>query len=60
MTSHKTPRPQKKAETVYRYITRDTDFVESHTGLEDVKIETLIMAYCYRQHKKMRKGLWEK
>lgn len=60
MTSHKTPRPQKKAETVYRYITKDTDFVESHTGLEDVKIETLIMAYCYRQHKKMRKGLWEK
>lgn len=49
---------QVKAETLYRYITQDTDFVESHTGLEDVLIEKEIMAYCYRKHKKMRKELW--
>jgi hypothetical protein len=46
------------AETVYKYIMQDTSFVESHTGLEDVKIETIIMAYCFRKHKKMRKALF--
>lgn len=43
---------QTSAEIAYRYITKDTDFIESHTGLEDVTIEVAIMAYCYRQHKK--------
>ena len=33
-------------------IFEDLDFKEEHTGLEDVLIETAIMAYCYRQHKK--------
>lgn len=47
------------AEVIYRYITKDNDFVESHTGLEDVEIETAIFAYCHRQHKKMKKLLWE-
>ena len=47
------------AEIIYRYITKDNDFVESHTGLEDVEIETAIFAYCHRQHKKMKKLLWE-
>ena len=54
----KNGRVQMKAETVYRYILQDTDFIESHTGLEDVKIETIIMAYCYRKHKKMRQALF--
>lgn len=54
----KNGRVQTKAETLYRYITQDTDFVENHTGLEDVLIEKDIMAYCYRKHKKMRKELW--
>ena len=48
------------AEILYRFITKDNSFIESHTGLEDVLIEKEIMAYCYRQHKKMRKNLWEK
>jgi hypothetical protein len=43
---------QTSAECAYRYITKDVDFVECHTGLEDVIIEVAIMAYCYRQHKK--------
>jgi hypothetical protein len=43
------------AEVVYRYINNDTSFVESHTGLEDVMIETQIMTKAFRQHKKMRK-----
>lgn len=58
LTKHKSPRPQIKAETVYRYITQDKDFIESHTGLEDVKIETAIFAYCMAKHKKMRKALY--
>ena len=47
------------AENLYRFITKDLTFVESHTGLEDVMIEKEILAYCYKQHKKMRKKLWE-
>ena len=47
------------AENLYRFITKDPTFVESHTGLEDVMIEKEILAYCYRQHKKMRRKLWD-
>ena len=48
-----------KAETLYKFISQNLDFVESHTGLEDVMIEKEILAYCYKQKKKMRKKLWE-
>lgn len=54
----KTGRLQTKAETIYRFITKDVTFVEKHTGLEDVMIEKEILAYCYRQHKPMRRQLW--
>ena len=47
------------AENLYRFIIKDPTFVESHTGLEDVEIESQILAYCYKQHKKMRKKLYE-
>lgn len=47
------------AEIVYRYITGNNEFVESHTGLEDVLIEKEIFAHCVRQHKKMDKKLWK-
>lgn len=30
------------AEIAYRYITKNNDFIESHTGFEDVEIETAI------------------
>ena len=50
------------AECAYRYITDSIDFVESHTGLEDVEIEVEIMAECFRQHKALKKeinqGCW--
>ena len=45
------------AECAYRYITKNLDFEESHTGLEDVKIEIEIMRECFRQHKKMDKSI---
>ena len=43
MTKHKKPRPQAKAETVYRYLMNQTDYVEEHTALEDSKIELAIL-----------------
>lgn len=58
MTKHKVPRVRATAEILYRYISGKHDFEESHTGLEDVKIETQILALCFRQHKKMRKCLF--
>ena len=48
-----------KAEVLYRFISKDFDFVESHTGLEDVEIELEIYKYCIKQHKPMRKKLYE-
>lgn len=59
MTKHKKPRPQLKAEVLYKFITNDVDFVESHTGLEDVLIEKEIFAYCVKQKKAMRRNLFE-
>ena len=46
------------AEVLYRYITKDHAFMEAHTGLEDVMIEKDILAYCFRQHKKMNRLCW--
>lgn len=59
MTKHKKPRPQIKAETIYRFITNDPTFIEEHKAFEDIDIERQIFAYCNRQHKKMRRELWE-
>lgn len=58
MTKHKKPRVRLTAEILYRYISGNDDFIESHTGLEDVKIESKIFSQCMRQHKKMRKALY--
>lgn len=59
MTKHKTPRPQTKAEVLYRFITNDTDFVEEHRAIYDARIESKILAECFRTHKKMEKNLWK-
>ena len=48
---------QTSAECAYRYITKNADFIESHTGLEDVKIEVAIMAKCYSLHKPFEKNI---
>jgi hypothetical protein len=50
---------QVKAEVLYRFISGDNDFIESHTGLEDVLIEKEIFAYCVKQKKAMRRNLFE-
>ena len=46
------------AEVIYRYLTNDLEFEESHTGLEDTLIEKDILAFCIKQHKKMDKLLF--
>jgi DNA polymerase III epsilon subunit-like protein len=43
------------AEIIFRFLTGCLDFEEAHTGLEDVMIEKDILAYCFRQHKKMNR-----
>lgn len=52
----KNGRVRKTAEILYRYISGKEDFIESHTGLEDVLIEKEIFVHCMRQHKSMRKA----
>lgn len=59
MTNQNPPRPQLKAETLYRYMTGNKNFVESHTGLEDVMIEKEIFRKCMSYHKPMRKKLFK-
>lgn len=48
-------KPRATAEILYQYLSGEHEFSESHTGLEDCKIEMLITCQCLRQHKKMRK-----
>ena len=40
------PKLRFTAEIIHRYLSGDLDFVEEHTGLEDVLIEKDILAYC--------------
>lgn len=49
---------RKTVEILYKYLTGDENFAESHTGLEDVEIETEIFGFCVRAHKSVRKNLY--
>lgn len=55
----KNGRVRATAEILYKYISGDNNFIESHTGLEDVLIEKEIFARCMAQHKTMRKLCFE-
>lgn len=46
------------AEIIYRWLTQCTDFEESHTGLEDVKIEKEIFKYCLSVNPEIDGRLW--
>ena len=59
MTKHKKPRVKLTAEVLYRYISGNYDFVEAHTGLRDVEIESQIFVTCLAKHKKMQKNLFK-
>jgi len=46
------------AEIIFRFITGNLDFEESHTGLEDVLIEKEIFKYCLEQNPQIDGSLW--
>jgi hypothetical protein len=48
------------AEIIYQFLTGNIDFVESHTGLEDVKIEREIFKYCISQNPEINGALWSR
>lgn len=50
--------PRYTAEILYRFITKNLDFEESHTGLEDVLIEKEILKYLFSKHKVYNAKLW--
>jgi hypothetical protein len=47
------------AEIIYRFITNDLQFEESHTGLADVLIEKEILRFCFQQMEDVEIHLWE-
>ena len=59
-TYGKEDKPQLRftAEIIHRFLTGNLDFVEEHTGLEDVLIEKDILAYCIA-HGIENGKLWE-
>lgn len=59
-TYGKEEKPQLRytAEIIHRFLTGNLDFVEEHTGLEDVLIEKDILAYCLANGVETGK-LWE-
>ena len=46
------------AEIIYRFITGNLNFEESHTGLEDVMIEKEILKYCLSHDPDFSGKLW--
>ena len=56
LTTYK--KPKLTAEVIYRYLTNDIEFVESHTGLEDVEIETVILLECIKRNPVVDGLLW--
>jgi len=44
------------AENAFRYVSGQHDFDEDHTALSDARIETKILAECYRMKKKVPYG----
>ena len=46
------------AEIIYRFISNNLDFEESHTGLEDVMIEKEIFVYCITAQPDLDGALW--
>lgn len=50
--------PRFTAEIIYRWLTNNVGFVESHTGLEDVLIEMAIFTYCRKVNPDVDGLLW--
>lgn len=58
LTNHKTPQNRLTAEILWRYLSGDNEFIESHTGLEDVEIESKIFVHCLNAGVKTRRSLF--
>jgi hypothetical protein len=56
LTSYKKPRLT--AEVLYKYISNDNNFIEEHIGIEDIKIETKILAECLKINPNIEKKLF--
>ncbi len=58
--NYKTKNNQKRytAEIIYRFLTGNNNFEESHTGLEDVLIEQEIFKYCLAISPEIDGRLW--
>lgn len=50
--------PRFTAEIIYRWLTQNNSFEESHTGLEDVMIEAKIFAFCRSVNPEISGLLW--
>ena len=48
------------AEIIYRWLSGQNDFEESHTGLEDVEIERQIFEFCITSDPEINGLLWER
>lgn len=46
------------AEILYRFLSGDNEFIESHSGLEDVLIEKEIFVYCIQKDREIDGRLW--
>ena len=44
------------AETVFRYLTNDTEFIEDHTALSDSEIEAAILIECLKRGAEINKA----
>lgn len=47
------------AETLFKYLTKDIEFIEDHTALSDSLIEAALWAYALRQKTKYERGIPE-
>ena len=59
LTNHRTPQNRLTAEILWRYLSGNNDFEESHTGLEDVEIEKEIFLYCLNIKGDVKRRLFE-
>lgn len=50
--------PRLTAEILYKYLSKNIDFIESHTGLEDVLIEKEIVKACLQMNPLIECRLW--
>ena len=48
---------KKTAEVLYQYVANKPDFIETHKGLEDTKIESQLFAHILRQKKAIKKEI---